>query len=101
MSGEEDLISNGTRVAGVRNGVPLMGRISGTGCMASAVTGAFAAVAPNTMDGCIAAMVSLGIAGETAANTAAGPGSFKPAFLDAVAALTPEQVAGHAKVTEY
>ena len=101
MSGEEDLISNGTRVAGVRNGVPLMGRISGTGCMASAVTGAFAAVAPDTMDGCIAAMVSLGIAGETAANTAAGPGSFKPAFLDAVAALTPEQVAGHAKVTEY
>ena len=92
MSGEEDLISNG---------VPLMGRISGTGCMASAVTGAFAAVAPNTMDGCIAAMISLGIAGETAANTAAGPGSFKPAFLDAVAALTPEQVAGHAKVTEY
>ena len=86
MSGEEDLISNGTR---------------GTGCMASAATGAFAAVAPNTMDGCIAAMVSLGIAGETAANTAVGPGSFKPAFLDAVAALTPEQVAGHAKVTEY
>lgn len=101
MSGAEDLISNGTRVAGTANGVPLMGRLSGTGCMASAVTGAFAAVAPDIMDGCIAAMTSLGIAGETAAQMAAGPGSFKPAFLDAVAALTPEQVAGHAKVTEY
>ncbi|HJJ99251.1 MAG TPA: hydroxyethylthiazole kinase [Methanocorpusculum sp.] len=101
MSGKEDLISNGPRVAGVRNGVPLMGRISGTGCMASAVTGAFSAIAPDTMDGCIAAMVSLGIAGEAAAKIAAGPGSFKPAFLDAVAALTPEQVACHSKVTEY
>lgn len=101
MSGEEDLISNGSRVAGICNGVPLMGRLSGTGCMASAVTGAFAAVATDTMDGSIAAMVSLGIAGEEAAKTASGPGSFKPAFLDAVAALTPEQVAGRAKVTEY
>ena len=101
MSGKEDLISNGSRVVGVRNGVPLMGRLSGTGCMASAVTGAFAAVAPDTMDGCIAAMASLGIAGEAAAKTATGPGSFKPAFLDAVAALTPEQVVACAKVTEY
>ena len=101
MSGEEDLISDGTRVAGVHNGVPMMGRLSGTGCMASAVCGAFAAVAPDTMDGCVAAMTSLGIAGEAAAKTAAGPGSFKPAFLDAVAALTPEQVAAFANVTEY
>ncbi len=101
MSGAEDIISNGSRVAGVANGDALMGRLSGTGCMASAVTGAFAAVASDKMDGCIAAMVSLGIAGEKSAKIAAGPGSFKPAFLDAVAALTPDDITTSAKVTEY
>ena len=101
MSGAEDLISDGTRLAGVQNGVPLMGRLSGTGCMASAVCGAFAAVSQNEMDGCVAAMISLGIAGEIAARNAAGPGTFKPAFMDAVAALTPEQIAVSARITEY
>ncbi|MDR3101853.1 MAG: hydroxyethylthiazole kinase [Methanocalculaceae archaeon] len=101
MSGAEDLISNGSRVAAVANGAPIMGRLSGTGCMASAVVGTFAAVAPDLMDGCISAMASMGIAGEVAAKTAAGPGSFKPAFFDAVAVLTPEQVAASAKIIEY
>ncbi|HJJ92590.1 MAG TPA: hydroxyethylthiazole kinase [Methanocorpusculum sp.] len=101
MSGEEDLISNGYRVAGVHNGTALMGRLTGTGCMASAVIGAFAAVASDKMDGCIAAMASLGIAAEEASKRATGPGTFKPAFLDAVSALTPEQIINCAKITEY
>jgi hydroxyethylthiazole kinase len=101
MSGEEDLISDGSRVASVSNGVSLMGRLSGTGCMASAVIGAFSAVTSNVMDGCVASMVSLGIAGETAAKVAVGPGSFKPAFFDAVSSLTPEQIIGCAVVIEY
>lgn len=101
MSGAEDLISDGRRVAGVANGAPIMGRLSGTGCMASAVAGAFAAVAPEILDGCIAAMTAVGVAGETAAKTARGPGSFKPAFLDAVAALSLDQMKTLAKITEY
>lgn len=101
MSGEEDFVSDGVRVAGILNGVSLMGKISGTGCMASAVVGAYAAAAPNVMDGCIAAMAALGIAGEIAAKTATGPGSFKPKFFDAMANLTAEEFATFAKISEY
>ncbi|MDU9376345.1 Hydroxyethylthiazole kinase [Methanocorpusculaceae archaeon Sp1] len=101
MSGAEDIICSGNRTLGVANGVPLMGRLSGTGCMAAAVTGAFAAAASDTLHGCAAAMAALGIAGEKAAKIARGPGSFKPAFLDAVASLTPEDLEASAKIIEY
>ncbi len=100
MSGAEDIVSDGTRVVGVLNGVPMMGKISGTGCMASAVCGACAAVS-DPMDGCIATMTALGIAGEEAAKTAKGPGSFKPAFFDAVASLTYERFIKSARISEY
>ncbi|RBQ23887.1 MAG: Hydroxyethylthiazole kinase [Methanocorpusculum sp. MCE] len=80
--------------------MPIMGKISGTGCMASAVCGACVAVS-DPMDGCITAMAALGIAGEEAAKTAKGPGSFKPAFFDAVASLTNEQFIKSARISEY
>ncbi len=100
MSGAEDIVSDGKRVVGIANGVPMMGKISGTGCMASAVCGACTAVS-DPVDGCIAAMTALGIAGEEAAKTAKGPGSFKPAFFDAAASLTNEQFIRSAKISEY
>ena len=100
MSGKEDLISDGEHVFGVSNGVPMMGRISGTGCMASAICGACISVS-EPLNGCITAMTALGIAGEEAAKTAKGPGSFKPAFFDAVASLTSEQFVRLGKITEY
>ena len=100
ISGAEDIISDGKRVVGVGNGVPMMGKISGTGCMASAICGACAAVSDHA-DGCIAAMTALGIAGEEAAKIAKGPGSFRPAFFDAAASLTKEQFLKSSKITEY
>ncbi len=100
MSGAEDIVSDGKHVAGISNGVPMMGRISGTGCMASAICGACVSVS-DPIDGCITAMTALGIAGEVAAQTAKGPGSFKPAFFDAVTSLTNEQIIKSARITEY
>lgn len=100
MSGAEDIVSDGKRVVGISNGVPIMGKISGTGCMASAICGACTAVS-NPIDGCIAAMTALGIAGEEAAKFSKGPGSFKPAFFDAVASLTHEQFIKAARIFEY
>ena len=45
-SGATDIITDGKRVLFVENGHPIMGTISGTGCMASSVTGVCAAVRP-------------------------------------------------------
>ncbi len=100
MSGAEDIVTDGSRTLGVKNGVPLMGSISGTGCMANACVAAACAVA-DSVDACAAAMAALGIAGEVAAANSKGPGSFKPAFFDAVYSLTPQQFEESAKIIEY
>jgi len=98
MSGATDIISNGDRVLLVENGHPLMGAISGTGCMAASITGACAAVSRKRVVSSAAAFAALGFAGERAAAVANGPGTFKPALFDALAALTPEELRAGAKI---
>jgi hydroxyethylthiazole kinase len=64
-----------------------MGRITGSGCMATAIVGAFLAVEPDPFLAGIEAMIAFGIAGEVAAERSAGPGTFRQQLIDAVAAL--------------
>ncbi len=92
VTGKSDFISNGKETVRVDNGVPLMGHVSGTGCMASAVCGAFAAVCDDVFVSAAAAMIMLGIAGELAAEKSAGPGSFKQAFMDSVYNISRQQI---------
>lgn len=83
ISGKTDYITDGQHTVAVENGHHLMGRITGTGCTASALTGAFAAVA-SPMQAAADAMITLGIAGEKAAEKADAPGSFQTELLDAL-----------------
>ena len=76
----------------------MMGRISGTGCMAASVTGAFAAVCGDPVSASTAALAAFGLAGERAAAGVIGPGSFKVALFDALAALSPEDLAQGARI---
>lgn len=98
MSGATDIISDGKQVLLVENGHPLMGGISGTGCMASSVTGVIAAAENNRVAAAATALAAFGIAGERAAAAGRGPGSFKPALFDAMAALGPQDLAAGARV---
>ena len=61
--------------------------MTGLGCAATALTGAFAAVNPSAFDAALHAMIVMGIAGEIAAERSAGPGTFWVQFLDALYAL--------------
>jgi hydroxyethylthiazole kinase len=87
VSGAVDLIVDAERSARVRNGHALMPRITGMGCTASAVTGAFLAVQPDAFEAAILAMLAMGVAGEMAGAKSPGPGSFQMHFLDALFAL--------------
>jgi hydroxyethylthiazole kinase len=98
MSGPTDIITDGTRSFLVDNGHHLMGRISGTGCMASSVVGAFAAASTDRVLSSTAALAAFGIAGERAAGRATAPYSYKIALMDEVSALTPEILAEKARV---
>jgi hydroxyethylthiazole kinase len=98
ISGTTDIVTNGKHTLLVENGHPMMGSISGTGCMAASVTGVFAAESKDPVLATAAALAAFGIAGERAAAAARGPGSFKPALFDELAALTPEDLARAARI---
>jgi hydroxyethylthiazole kinase len=62
----------------------MMPYVTGMGCAATALIGAFAAVNPSPFQAAAHAMALMGIAGEIAAEKAPGPGSFQVRFLDAL-----------------
>lgn len=92
ITGPVDLVTDGARIIRVLNGHPLMGQVTGTGCVATAVTGAFLAVDPNPVDAVVSSLGFLGLAGEKAGVTASAPGSFQVAFLDALHSITPKEL---------
>lgn len=87
VSGPVDYIVSADRTVRLHNGHPLMARVTGTGCACSALCGAFAAVEPDPFVAAVAAMATVSLAGELAAEKATGPGSFGVAFLDQLASL--------------
>lgn len=98
VSGIVDIVTDGRRVLLIDNGHPMMGSMSGTGCMAASVTGAFAAVSDDSVIASAAALASFGIAGERAASGAQGPYSFKVALFDELSTLLPGDLATGAKI---
>ena len=87
VSGATDVIVGDGTVLRVRNGHPMMARVTGMGCTASALVGAFAAVNPSPTRAAAHAMALMGIAGEMAAERAEGPGTMQLFFLDALARI--------------
>ncbi|HEX9484685.1 MAG TPA: hydroxyethylthiazole kinase [Gemmatimonadaceae bacterium] len=87
MTGVVDYVTDGTRVAAVRNGHPMMARVTGLGCTASALVGAFVAVNDDALSAAAAALAVLGVAGELAAARSVGPGSLQMHLLDALYAM--------------
>ncbi len=98
VSGATDVITDGKHSLLVDNGHPLMGSISGTGCMAASVTGAFCAESENPVTATAAALAAFGLAGERAAAVARGPLSFKVALFDELANLTPQDLASGGRI---
>lgn len=98
ISGEEDFVTDGKDVYSVKNGSPLMPKVTGMGCTATAIIGAFAAVNPDLMAAATHAMAVMGVAGELAARKADGPGTMQLHFLDTLYNLTAETLAELAKI---
>jgi hydroxyethylthiazole kinase len=101
ISGPTDIVSDGKRIITVENGHPMMGHISGTGCMLTSIIASFAAVHRDMAEASAASLAAFGIAGERAAADTHGPGSFKTALFDHLSLLTPDELAGNAKVRKY
>ncbi len=98
MTAPEDIISNGKDTYVVSNGHPMMELVSGTGCMASTVVGAFNAISEDRALACASALVTMGLAGERAALEAKGPMSFRTKLFDSMHNMTSADVESGAKV---
>lgn len=100
VSGAIDYIVEGGKIIKVRNGHPLMTKVTGLGCTATALCGAFAAVENNYFTAAAKAMAVMGIAGEMAAEVAAGPGSMQMHFLDNLYRMTEDNITKYLKIEE-
>lgn len=102
ITGARDFITDGRQTLAVDNGHPWLAAMPGAGCMATALVGTFVAVAERTGVAAAAAagLACFGLAAETAAQRAGGPGTLKPAIIDALYALTPDALRAGIRCTD-
>jgi hydroxyethylthiazole kinase len=99
VTGPIDLVTDGERAVTIANGHALMPVVTGTGCSASAIIGAFLAVDADPVSAAATGLAFFGIAGEKAGEKADGPGTFMIRLLDALYTLTPEEVEQRCRIT--
>lgn len=103
MTGEKDLVADGNQVAVIRNGHPVMSRITGTGCMLDGMIAVYGASDRGHMwKAAAAAVAAEGLCGELAYEKICrrdeGTGSFRTYLIDFVSGLKEEQLTGGAKI---
>ncbi|UZP68886.1 hydroxyethylthiazole kinase [Desulfovibrio mangrovi] len=100
VTGEEDIVIKGTCAYRIKGGSPLMARVTGMGCTATALIGAYVAVSESPFEGAVSALAVMAAAGGMAGRKAAGPGSFQMHFYDALYAMTMEDIEALVDVCE-
>jgi hydroxyethylthiazole kinase len=99
VTGTTDIVTDGGRRAAIGNGDALMSLVPAIGCAASALVGAALAVESDPWLATTAALTAFAIAGEVAAQTARGPGSFAGGIIDILYSLDRATLQARAKVS--
>ena len=102
ITGVTDIISDGERVAVLENGTKMLANVTGTGCMTTALVGAFCGAGSDYFIGAVSGITAMGISGEIALEKVGeiGTGSFHIAIIDAISNLNSEIIKNMAKVQE-
>lgn len=100
ITGDIDTICEGERLTKISNGVPLMRKVTGTGCMLSAVVGAYVGANSDNFEATVTAVASMGIVGEIAFERArrSGTGSFHMEIIDAMGKIDDQIINEKAKL---
>lgn len=103
ITGVTDIVSDGEKTAVLENGTKMLSKVTGTGCMTTALVGAFLGACESSEEYFIAAVsgiLSMSICGEIAEEKAGsiGIGSFHVAIMDAISNLNDEEILSMAKV---
>ncbi len=91
ISGATDYVVSSGQVVKIMNGHPLMAKITGMGCIATALIGAFIAVEKNILLAVSGAMALIGVTGELAQIISNGPGSLQMNFFDKLYSISKEE----------
>lgn len=101
ITGAIDIVADGNTAFAVRNGHPIMSRITGSGCMLSAMTAAYLTANPDTpLQACLAAVCAMGLCGQRAFERLSpreGNASFRTYLIDEVFNLDGEVLERGAK----
>lgn len=110
ISGPIDILAHSRKAWAVRNGHPLMARITGSGCMTAAILGCCLGANPpktpeDALRACLCAVCALGVCGELAAERMArghsqGTGTYRVLLMDAMSTLDGKTLAERARVEE-
>lgn len=103
ITGARDIVSDGTRIGLIDNGHPLLGKITGTGCMATSLIGCYVGVCADFYLAACAGLITMGVAGEKAVvslNPTEGIGTYKVKLMDGIDQLTPEELLQKSKFAE-
>lgn len=102
ITGETDIITDGKTVYRVKNGHSVMTLVTGSGCLLSAVVGAFLGVNTDStiLSTVTTAIATYGVVGELAAEKSSVPGSFAVAFMDTLHSVTVEEIETLLKIEE-
>lgn len=102
ITGEVDIVADDKMAYAVRNGNRLMSKVSGTGCMLSAMLGAYvAANMDNKLEAVVTAVCVMGVAGELAVEKAVandkGSASLRTNIIDEIYKMSEASLREHAK----
>lgn len=99
VTGERDVISDGSRTVTILSGTPLLKKVTGAGCMTSALCAAMC-TAVDGFVGAAAGIALMDICGELAQERSGLPGSFRAALFDFAGSITPELLAERLEIYE-
>ncbi|MES2503779.1 MAG: hydroxyethylthiazole kinase [Myxococcota bacterium] len=101
ISGKQDIVIAAGSQLRVYNGTPMMTRVTGMGCLVSALMGAFCAVQDDPFIAAAHTMATCGIVGEIALTNANGPGSYSVSFLDFLSHVNQSSIAQYLTVESH
>lgn len=102
VSGATDIVTDGKQVVGAHNGVPMMQKITATGCSVSALIAAFVAVDQlHPLAAAVSAFSIFGVAGELGMKMAKGPASLRMHLIDSLYALDEATVLSQVNITSF
>ena len=102
ITGVKDFISDGKRCVVLENGTKLLSKVTGTGCMTSALIGAYLGAGNDSFISAVSGIISMGICGEVSfdKNETLGTGSFRVGIIDAISKLNNEVIINRGKYYE-